>query len=116
MDQDSKAKLNRLLRRQRLRSIVPAFALSAVVLALFALYFYDQGASDKMVTQATVQSWSRAQTDQGSGAYLIWVELEDGTKVLTKASRNGRAPVNGEKIQIEKAKSRLGRVSYRWNR
>lgn len=116
MDEINRAKLNRLLWRQRLRSIIPIFALSAVILTLFALYFYDQSASEKTMTQATVQSWSRAQTDEGSGAYLIWVELEDGTKVLTTASRNGRAPINGEIIQIEKAKSRMGRVSYRWNR
>lgn len=116
MDENSRAKLNRLLWRQRLRSIIPAFALSAVVLALFALFFYDQGASEKAMAQATVQSWSRAQTGKGSAAYLIWVELEDGTKVLTTASRNGRAPINGEMIQIEKARSRLGRVSYRWKR
>ena len=116
MGQESKAKLNRLLWRQRLRSIIPAAALSAIVLALFLIYFYDLSASEKTVTQATVQSWSRAQTEEGSGAYLIWVELEDGTKVLTKGSRNGRAPVNGEGIRVEKARSRLGRISYSWKR
>lgn len=116
MDDNSKAKLNRLLWRQRLRNIIPIFAFSAVILALFVLYFYDQGASERTMTQATVQSWSRAQTEEGSGAYLVWVELEDGTNVMTTASRNGRAPVNGEIIQIEKARSRLGRVSYRWRR
>ena len=116
MDEKNKAKLNRLLWRQRLRSIVPVFAFSAVILALFALFLYDQGVLEKTMAQATVQSWSRAQTDEGSGAYLIWVEFDDGTKVLTTGSRNGRAPSNGEIIQVEKSMSRLGRVSYRWKR
>lgn len=99
-----------------MRSIIPAVVLSALVLALFLTFFYDQSVSEKTMVQATVQSWSRAQTEEGSGAYLIWVELEDGTKVLTKGSRNGRAPVNGESIQVEKARSRLGRISYSWKR
>lgn len=116
MDQESKAKLNRLLWRQRLRSIIPAVLLAAAVLALFLMLFYDMSASEKTMTQATVQSWSRAQTEEGSGAYLIWVDLEDGTKVMITAGRNGRAPVNGENIQVVKTKTRLGRISYRWKR
>ncbi len=116
MDEKSKAKLNRLLWRQRLRDVIPAAAISAAMLAIYMLFIYDNGAVEKATTQATVLSWSVAQTEKGRGPFLIWVRLEDGTKVLVAANRNGRTPIIDDIIQIEKVKSKLGRVSYRWNR
>lgn len=116
MNPDNKTKFDRLILRERIRAIAPAAALSVLFLTCMALYVFDQSVSEKTVASATVQSWSRLQTEGSNSDYLISAELTDGTHVLVTASEKGRSPKHGEVIKIEKRKSDIGRTSYHWNR
>jgi hypothetical protein len=107
-------RLHWLIWKDRLRSASYFIAAGILILIVYAVYIYGIQNIKRDSVLATVDHWSRAQTHEGSGRFIITATLPDGQKITATASRNGRAPQIGEQIQLVKIVSVLGWTSYRW--
>ena len=116
MDKEKAKKLNRLIWKERVRlAILPGLIVS-VLIGLLTLYLYDEQTAQRSSVQATVESWSRAQSYTGSSDYIIDVRLAGGTRATATAGSYGKAPTPGDRIQLIMLKTQSGRLSYRWDR
>jgi hypothetical protein len=106
--------LHWLIWKDRLRSASDFIVAGIFILLVYAVYIYGIQNSKRDSVLATVDHWSRAQTDEGSGRFIITATLPDGQKIMATASRNGRATQIGERIKLMKIASVLGWTSYRW--
>lgn len=116
MDKEKAKKLNRMIWIGRLRTgIVPGLILTLLA-GLLTLYLYDEQTAQRSTVQATVERWSRAQSQVGSSDYIIDVTLADGTKATATAGSYGKAPAPGERIQLIRLQTQSGRLRYQWDR
>lgn len=111
MKPEARRELDRMLRRERLKRLVPAVALGVLVLGIFAYVFIPCEVESREEIAGTVISWSRPQTNVGAGFPVITVRLEDGTTVVAE-SRNNAAPNAGDEIKLQMTRYDSSRVSY----
>ena len=116
MDENKARQFDELIRRKRNREI-KAVAMIVIALSLMLIFlFVPIRLSESEFGNGTVLSWSRAQTDEGSGSYIIWTETTDGSKMNVWASRHGKSPFIGERIEIVKVRILFRGTHYRWKR
>ena len=114
MRPDSKRKLDQLLRRQRLRRLVPMVLIGAVVIAIVGyLYIPDKPVSERMLT-GVVNEWTRPQTETGAGLAILTVQLQDGRSVIASSTTN-KAPLNGQTVTLKERTYESGRIKYLWS-
>ena len=116
MDKQKTRALDRLILLHRLRIIATTLIVPTVLIAIIVFLIHANSTTDTETVTGTVLSWSRAQSELGADTYIIWVTLADGSKVTVTAGKDGRSPVKGEQIEIEKAITTFGGVRYRWHR
>jgi hypothetical protein len=94
-------------------SIALAIALGLVVFgARYAYVNWPDPVVETRIVSGTVTNWMREQTDQGAGALVVWVSLDDGRDVMTR-----QLPVDGPQrgpAVIEERRHRSGQISFRW--
>ena len=116
MDKSKANKLSALIWQDRLRMAIPLAVVFVVVAAIAAFYIFDARISNRTIVSGQVDSWSSARGDARLPTYLISVTLSDGSKVVATADIAGRAPMKGERIEVAKLRTALGRVRYEWAR
>jgi hypothetical protein len=107
-------KLNALMWRERLRTAIPMVAGFVIIVAILALLKFGESPASDSPIAAEVKSWSRHQDETGVSSYILFVTLADGEQVIATASRHGRAPKIGEKVELHAVRTLLGGVKYRW--
>ena len=113
MKPEAKKELDRLLRRERLKTFLPAVALAALVVGILGYIYWPDSQVSQRVMLGTVNNWTRPQTALGNGRAAITVQLEDGRTVLA-TSASSDAPEVGRSITLVEQKFSSGRVSYTW--
>lgn len=102
-----------MLRRERLRRLLPTMAIVAVIIGVCGYWFYPETLMAERVVPGEVISWSRPQALTGAGNALITVTLEDGRKVIA-SSKSRNAPNAGDGIRLRERTFESGRVEYIW--
>lgn len=113
MRPEAQQELDRLLRRERLRRLVPTMAILAVIIGVCGYWFYPETLTAERIVAGEVISWTRPQSYTGAGNALITVTLEDGRKVIA-SSKSGNAPNTGDGIKLRERSFESGRVEYIW--
>ena len=113
MKPEAQKELDRLLRRQRLKSLLPAAAIAVLVVAVLGYIYWPDTQVSQRVVLGTVNNWTRPQTALGNGNAAITVLLEDGRTVLA-TSAGGDAPEIGQSITLVQQEYASGRVTYTW--
>ena len=116
MDRAKVRRLSNLLWRDWLRSALPLVIVIALLLAGGVFILLDGSVTRIASVQGRVDSWSIQPGETGTGPQILWVTLDDGGKVMATASRDGRAPRNGERVELTEIHTGIGRIRYEWRR
>jgi hypothetical protein len=107
-------RLHFLIWQERLRAAVPLLLAAVLIGGIGALVILDSTVIERSSVHGDVASWSRVQTETGSATYVIGVTLADGNSVTATASRYGRAPRIGERLELTRTRTGIGRIRYEW--
>jgi hypothetical protein len=112
MDPDRAKKLSAVIWRERPKTAWRVLAVVFAVALLLVAWTLHQTPSEIEQLEAQLVGWTRVQTEECAGTYLIDVTLADGEKVTATASRYGRSPRIGEQIQVDKVTTLTGATKY----
>ncbi len=113
MKPERQKELDRLLRRERLRRVLPTLAILAVIIVGCVWWFYPETLQSERVVEGDVVSWTRPQTYTGAGSAVITITLKDG-RTIVASSRSRNAPNNGDTIKLRERTFESGKVDYVW--
>jgi hypothetical protein len=65
MKPDAQKQLDRMLRRDRLRRLMPSLAILLVIIAVCGYWFYPETLQAERIVEGEVVSWTRPQTYTG---------------------------------------------------
>jgi hypothetical protein len=78
------------------------------------LLFWTAPSSSVLRFTATWRAGPEVQSETGSATYVIGVTLADGNSVTAMASSYGRAPRIGERLELTRTRTGIGRIRYEW--
>ncbi len=116
MDPNKAKALSKQIWLHRLRTALSIIAVPVLIAVAAALYIWHEVSGDQTQVYGVVESWTRQQTETGSGFYVLSVTLPDGSRVHASAGKTGRAPEVGERIELVQRQTPTGLLSYRWVR
>lgn len=116
MKTEKAKQFSRMIWRKRTREAAIFFVIPVLILGIYIIFLADEQGAERTQVMGTVQSWSAAQNETGTAGYIIWVVLEDDSRVAATADRHGRTPINGESIEVTRVETQSGRLRYHWSR
>lgn len=116
MNKDINKQLSRILWQERIKIAMPFLIAGLIVLIVLGIYIYNIQDSEQTTVYGKLANWTRVQTETGEGTYVISIILDNGSRISATASRYGRPPKKGERLQLVRSKSGFGFIRYRWIR
>ena len=114
MDKAKVRQLSNLLWRDWLRSTLPMIIVVALLLAGGVFLWRGGSVTGIASVHGRVDNWSFVQGEAPVGTLILWVTLDDGGKVMATAGGEGRAPRNGERVELTEFHTAMGGVHYEW--
>ena len=113
MDPDKSAKLDRLLFIGKAKKWGAVAAVGIAIAGFVAISGSPDVPMQVTLLEGVVKSWTRQQTQWGSGGLVMVVELADQQEIIVQ-QKIARSPRVGAKIKFQKIQTTSGKVSYRW--
>ena len=119
MRDETRQKLERTLRMQRLRAIALAAAAVVAIAGLIVLSFSRNTGPDVLVEERTVPAvvkfWLQApvRQAQGQGVISVTATLDSGRDVQAGSSAHHTAKA-GDRIELTERRYKSGRTTYVW--
>lgn len=113
MRPEAQKELDKLLRRERLRRLLPTLALLTVITIGCIWWFYPETLKSERIVEGEVVSWTRPQTYTGTGNAVITITLGDGRTVVA-SSKSRNAPNDGDVVKLRERTFESGRIDYVW--
>jgi len=113
MDREKVAKFDRLLLIERFKRWGSIVAVGSVIVGLLVWQARHDPPVEVVEVEGVAKSWTRAQTDKGSGSLVMVVELAGQQEIIVR-QKITPSPNVGARVRLQKIKTTAGRIRYRW--
>ncbi|WP_350336066.1 hypothetical protein [Coralliovum pocilloporae] len=88
MDLRQRIYLNYLRFREHVPSVLMVIGMFAGLAGIILWYIHSTEVVARYNVDGVVQSWTRVQSEEGTGGYVVYVTLENGRKVVASMSKH----------------------------